>query len=663
MVSPIFGELEKALMSNKDFLDDSGKLIKGKVETAALKMEPKLLSLLLAVPDLKRAFFVDSNGTPVFDKVQFSWVLNDSEFLPDSFTSYKNQIGLIDPDRQFISSSNDVVLSFPYKDCQIEFDSTSDTDDRDEVFVNEVLGKKEIDSLLEKKVFSNAVLHSDKEDQEVTSFTDGNLLIKGNNLISMYSLLPIYRGSVKCMYWDILYNRDSDHVPYYDRFKHSSWLTMMKNRLEVAKDLLKDDGVLLLQCDDNEMAYLKVLCDEIFDRNSFVSMFNIQVRYAEKSLNERSDFQPVIEYVLAYKKSPESVIHPNKPFDEYDLGNFVFEIKEKTPGTDLGLLGGKHVTLFKPGEYEIIKHDEGSLSYLKSTWASGAVLKGNTSGKFFDKQISLRKDVDGIGCLYKVDGIGDDGIGYRYFTGPKKASTTKGLFYAGVPLEKRAAIESGAMAKKFYPITNSYDFSGDFGNCRGEGGVELVGGKKPEILLKTLLDVFTNPGDLVLDAYLGTGTTAAVAMKMGRQFIGLEQLDEHFQKAMTRLHNVIAGDQTGISELVQWKGGGSYISCELLKENQVYVDRIQKSAGSKLDDLYRELMSSPFVLDYKVQTDAVSQIQNEDGFLHLSDDDKKKLLIALLDKNLLYVNYSNRDDETLNVSEKDKAFSKSFYGE
>ena len=173
------------------------------------------------------------------------------------------------------------------------------------------------------------------------------------------------------------------------------------------------------------------------------------------------------------------------------------------------------------GEYEIIKHSKGRIGLLKSTWASGSVLKGNTSGKFFDKVISERKDIDGLKCLYKVDGIGEDGLGYRYFTGPKKATTTKGLFYAGVPLDRQEEIASGKASRKYLPISNLYDFSPDFGNCRHEGGVELVGGKKPEVLLEMLLGIFTNDGDLVLDAYSGTGTTAAVCMKMNRRFIAI----------------------------------------------------------------------------------------------------------------------------------------------
>jgi adenine-specific DNA-methyltransferase len=155
--------------------------------------------------------------------------------------------------------------------------------------------------------------------------------------------------------------------------------------------------------------------------------------------------------------------------------------------------------------------------------------------------------------LYKVNHIGDDGLGYRYFTGPKKATATKGKYYQGVPLEKRVeAYENRS------PIENFHDLSASFGNCRLEGGVEFRAGKKPEKLLNVILEYFTKPGDLVLDSFLGSGTTAAVAHKMGRQYIGIEMGDQALTHAAVRLNNVIKGEQSGISELVHWKGGGGF---------------------------------------------------------------------------------------------------------
>ena len=189
-----------------------------------------------------------------------------------------------------------------------------------------------------------------------------------------------------------------------------------------------------------------------------------------------------------------------------------------------------------PGEYEIVQQ-EASLSRLKETWASGTVLKNNASGKFFDQYIGRRVEDDGLGCLYKVKGIGDDGLGYRYFTGPKRAGATKGKFYSGVPRLRLQELERGE-AKKELVIPNFYNFADSFGNCRHEGGVELRSGKKPEALLKLILELTTKENDIVLDFFCGTGSTLAVAHKLGRRYIGIEQLDYYENDSALRLKNV-----------------------------------------------------------------------------------------------------------------------------
>ena len=196
-----------------------------------------------------------------------------------------------------------------------------------------------------------------------------------------------------------------------------------------------------------------------------------------------------------------------------------------------------------------------------------------------------------------------------------------------------------------------------------EGNVTLLNGKKPERLLKRIIESFTDSGDIVLDAYFGTGTTGAVAMKLGRKFIGLEQLDSHFDKSVTRLTNVINGDTTGISEEVNWQGGGEFVSCELLKQNEIWIELISKANDNNIDAIYDELLDNPFVVNYKVNIELMKTAEIKDEFKDLSLEDKKKVLIALVDKNNLYVNYCDKDDENINVSDKDIAFSKSFYGD
>lgn len=194
-----------------------------------------------------------------------------------------------------------------------------------------------------------------------------------------------------------------------------------------------------------------------------------------------------------------------------------------------------------------------------------------------------------------------------------------------------------------------------------EGGVNLSNGKKPEKLIKRLFDLFVDVGDIVMDYHLGTGTTCAVAHKMGLQYIGLEQLDYGNDDCTVRLANVIKGEQGGISKDVNWQGGGSFIYCELAKLNQNFVDAIEKATtDDELSKLYANILETDFI-SYKVNPKDIDT--NSEDFIKLSIDDKKKLLMELLDKNQLYVNYCDIDDETYKISEEDKAFTKSFYGE
>lgn len=366
-----------------------------------------------------------------------------------------------------------------------------------------------------------------------------NLYIEGDNLDALKLLQETYLGKVKMIYIDPPYNTGTDTLAYDDDFLlsdedfiniggyfdedgnrlysnkfrenpssngrfHTDWLNMIYPRLRIAKDLLTNDGVIFISIDDNEAGNLKNVCDEIFGASNYIETFFVQVRSAEKSLNEKDNFQKLMEQVFIYARD-KSIFVPAKPFEDYDLTKFCWEINELTSGKNM-ILGGKRVTLFRNGEYEI-KQIPYSINALKETWASGSVLKGNTSGKFFDKQLSGRVEADGHGCLYKVDGIGEDGIGYRYFTGPKKEGATKGKFYSGVPIFRREEILSGGGSKKYSPIINFYDYSGDFGNISHEGGITFRGGKKPVKMLKKFIEIANlTEKDIVLDFFSGSAS-------------------------------------------------------------------------------------------------------------------------------------------------------------
>lgn len=387
-----------------------------------------------------------------------------------------------------------------------------------------------------------------------------NMLIHGDNLLVLKALERDYAGKIKCIYIDPPYNTGAAFEHYDDNIEHSIWLNAMYNRLRILKNLLSEDGFLCCQIDDSEGFYLKIMLDEIFGRDNYLTTFYIQVRYSNKTLAEDSDYQKIIEQCHVYAKRKSSA-KLNRPQAEYEIDKFKWKIKELTSG-DVVTLGNKRVEIFKPGQYDI-EEIEPCLEGLKETWATGALSRVKASaGEFFELYLAERKEIDGLGCLYKVEGIGEDGLGYRYISGPKKATANKGKFYSGIPIKRLEELKSGTSVK-YLPVSNFYDFSGAFGNCRLEGGVGFKGGKKPEALLKMILDYFTNEGDLVLDSFAGSASTAAVAHKMNRKWITIELGEHAYSLCKNRLDSVIDGDRTGITKEVDWQGGGGYKFYEL----------------------------------------------------------------------------------------------------
>ena len=655
-------KLIKLLESNPDFVDGAGKLHRANVKEHAWKFDHDLIKLLLTDKEVESKFFKEIDGRWIFDNNAFVDYITDKNFFTDSYTKFRNKIGL-NIDNKYLRERGEVTLVWPYKDCILEGGQTREEEKRKEIFFNEILAQDEINRMFDPKVLTNWKRHTAAGEQDITeikrdenSTIRENLIIKGNNLIALHSLKEQFHGQVKLIYIDPPYNTGNDSFGYNDSFNHSSWLTFMRNRLEVAKTLLRDDGVIFVQCDDSEAAYLKVLMDDVFEDETYATTIYVQVRYSQKTLSERNDYQKLIEQIHIFHKKD---FKPIKPTEEYSIEKFVWEIFEKSSGQQLEL-GSKPVVLFKPGEYEIIQK-EVSLTGLKETWATGTVLKNNASGKFFGSYIAPRVAIDGLGCLYKVEGIGEDGLGYRYFTGPKRSGATKGKFYSGIPTFRLEEMQNGESLKELV-IPNFYNFADSFGNCRHEGGVELRSGKKPEALLKLIIEMTTEENDIVLDFFCGTGTTLAAAHKLHRTYIGIEQLDYNENGSLTRLKNVIDGDTTGISSEVGFNGGGDFIYCELMQYNQVYMDKIQAAQSSEeILDLWRDI-SKDSVLNWYVKPQKPEAAEKH--FIAINDVEKQKRLLAeLLDKNQLYVHLSEIEDETFAVSEVDKVLNKVFYGD
>ena len=378
-----------------------------------------------------------------------------------------------------------------------------------------------------------------------------NMLIKGDNLLALKALEADYAGKVKCIYIDPPFNTGNAFEYYDDGLEHSLWLSLMRERLTALRSLLADDGFLCAHIDDSEGHYLKVLLDEIMGRENYLTTFYVQVRYPQKTLKQDMDFHKEIEMIHIYRNQWGA--SPNLPSKEWSDEKYCYYVDEKSSGRKVNM-GGKDVTIFQSNEYDIRK-DAPSNDGLKEIWATGTILDGNSSGRFFRDFIDGRVSDDGLGVLYKVSGIGDDHLPHRYFTGPKREGATKGKYFQGIPKAKSSE-ESKSQST---PIENFYDLAGSFGNCRHEGGVEFRSGKKPEKLLEIILRHFSDAGDLVLDSFAGSGTTAAVAHKMGRRWITVEIGDHADTHVVPRLQKVIeASDSGGISKTVDWKGGGGF---------------------------------------------------------------------------------------------------------
>lgn len=348
-----------------------------------------------------------------------------------------------------------------------------------------------------------------------------NLLIEGDNYYSLSCLGYTHQNKIDVIYIDPPYNTgnkdfiyNDDFVDPEDSYKHSKWLSFMSKRLRLAKNLLRDSGVIMVSIDENEAHQLKLLCDEIYGETNKLSTHHIQVRYADKTLNEKNDWQPVMEYVFIYAKNA-NLFRANKPKEDYSIDKFIYSIDELSKGTEVTIKGRK-VTIFKKGEWKITKQDQPSIQYLKETWVSGSIYTGTGNGTMVQNVIEPRVNTDGYGSLYKIEGLGEDGLGYRYFSGPKSSGATRCKMYSGVPLTRTKELENGE-SHKYKSISNYHDFSPDFGNIRHEGGIGFNSGKKPVKLLKQLINYHKNNKGIILDFFAGSGSTAQAVLELNNE--------------------------------------------------------------------------------------------------------------------------------------------------
>ena len=415
-----------------------------------------------------------------------------------------------------------------------------------------------------------------------------NFLLEGDNLHSLKLLEKTYikngKGLIDVIYIDPPYNTKNKDFIYNDKiigeddaYRHSKWLSFMETRLKIAYDLLKDEGLIFISIDDNEFANLKLLCDDIFGEENMLSTHHIQVRYAEKTFLDKS-IAPIMEYVLIYTKDIKQ-INLNLPKEEYTDENFIYKITELTNGTSITYENGQEIKIFKDGEWKIEKV-LANIKALKETWVSGTIYTKLSYGQVVKKYIEPRYKQDGLNCLYKVIGRGEDGLGYRYYVGPQKKKANRCKMYSGMPLDKVNDIQNGG-AYKNIPISNYYDYSPDFGNIKHEGGIGFNSGKKPIKMLKEFVNYHPNKDAIVLDFFAGSGTTGHAIMELNqedggnRQFILCTNNENNICEEITyqRLKTVITGiRQDGSKYSNGLPNNLKYLKNNLIDKNDIEIE-------------------------------------------------------------------------------------------
>lgn len=587
-------KVEKLLSEIPDFTDENKNLKINVIKDYADNGNIKLLEPLLKNAQIKKAFFLPVLDSFVFNTAKFKEFLEYSSAC-NSYSKYLGQkIGLYMGDSSLLDR-NEVVLNFPFKDCVLEggqrkedgLDTYYEYNDkkgeyeekqskRREVFYNEVLAQDEIDSLFSPKAFCNAKRYEKSSHSELVSestctklnrdaelnkkrglaedtITD-NLIIKGNNLLALHSLKKEFAGKVKLIYIDPPYNTGSDTFSYNDSFNRSSWLTFMKNRLEVARELLSPDGAIYVQLDYHQVHYAKILLDNIFGENNFQREIIWRIGWLSGYKTIDNNWIRNHDTILFYSKNTDSLSFNKYYIQKSDFKSIADSKAEQYPIEDV----------WNGNEYD----DLNSIAIVS--------FSGETVSKMLNKN-------------------------------------------------------------------------------------DEVKGQKSEKLIERIIRAHTSEKDIVLDFFGGTGTTAAVALKMNRQFIICEQIDKHVDISLRRLQKVEEGEQSGISKRNNWQGGGSFVYLELAKKNETALEQI--SACKSLEELTESFdeLCSKYFLHYNVRVKEFRKEIESERFKQLNLKQQKEMFSRMLDLNQLYVNTDDRHDKNTGLTEIDIAITEDFY--
>lgn len=596
----------------------------------ARKYDASLLNLLQKDKDLKVHFFAETDGGLVFKKDVFLQFISNKEFLPDSYTRYANKIGLGSDDGSLLSGSKDVVLNWPYKDAILEGGQDKEDQKRSEVFFNEVLAPDQITRLLDDKVFTNWKRYDKDGEHDLDELKDDdNLIIKGNNLVVLHSLKKRYAGKVKLIYIDPPYNTGGDDniFSYNNTFNHSTWLTFMRNRLEVAKCLISNDGFITIAIDHAELFYLGALADEVFGRENRLSVITVQ--HNPKGRNQSKFFSENSEFLFVYAKDRNQANFYQVAIDEDVKASFT-----EQDGTS--------------------KYRWEPYIRARSVWSREA-----RPENWYPIYVS--KDLSTISSEYIENGYE---LYPRTNTGDFSWKNIKKTFddlnkngYFKVVKDEKENVVLLHKYREQQVLKNVWTDKKYQSEFNGTNLLKKLIGKNEFSYPKSLyavmdiVKIMSGDGDTVMDFFGGSGTTAHAVLaadeeqKIRRTFIMCEQLDEHVDIMLRRIPRVIESR--------------NFVYANILNNANKFRKRIESAKDDKeYLALLEEATSSSF-LSYRVDPSKL----NEDEFRKLSSSDKRRLLLELIDNNTLYVNYEDINDPSFKVSDADKKFNKKLYGD
>ena len=636
------------------FVSDDGELKKWVVAEAARAYSADVISLLLKDEVLRNAFFVNVNGTEVFKLGKFLLFVEQKNYLNDGYTQFSQKVGL-KIGGKFLNQRSEVELVFPHKDCVLEGGQTKEDQKRKEIFFNEVLAQDEITQLLEPKVLTGGKRYDSEGEHPLDGFvrdaeinekrglpkdtiTD-NLIVKGNNLLALHTLKREFAGKVKLIYIDPPYyfknNPATDTFKYNSNFHLSTWLVFMKDRLKIAKSLLMTGGTIWISMGDDGMHYLKMVADDVFGKDHFVGTLPRRTRSGKSDVpfNFSQDFDWLLVYTnVSDDKDVVGRSVERKYYETEDYPGEPWRLADLTSQQPASKRPNSYFTMIDPKTGKQYPASE------KRTWA----LTKDTFQHYYD-----------IGYIVFPDDYDFLNISKPYARKFKSEDDAKG---------KMSAVISDIQIQDFLKAL-LYDCK----NAEGNNEIDDLFGRdefdyaKPENLIKTIIDATTKEKDIVLDFFSGSGTTAAVAHKLNRQYIACEQIDHQMELNIDRLKQVMEGDDVGISDDVDWRGGGSFVYLELKKYNQVFIDEIESATRTdELLAIWEKMKQKAF---FRFNVDMQKFDEGIEEFKALALEQQKECLCKMLDLNQLYVNRSDMEDETAKVTEEEKRITKNFYQE